>query len=118
MESIGTDAPLNGLVGASEPYPVRRDDPRTGPCKDRNHLAVKVAATRLAMNAQKCMTGVLWSLIYIVDAQALIAWQRVQIMRLESPIGKIGEAIVRCAFSLDLRISFLMSAVGLGSLLQ
>ena len=70
------------------------------------------------MNAQKCMTGVLWSLIYIVDAQALIAWQRVQIMRLESPIGKIGESIVRCAFSLDLRISFLMSAVGLGSLLQ
>ena len=53
MEVEGVDAIVDGLVRAAEAQPVRGDHTNTCAGKDRDHLSINVAPTRLAMQTEK-----------------------------------------------------------------
>src|ERR1700751_5422182 len=75
---------LAWLVGSSKPQKVRRHDAMASGQKHRDHLAIEIGPSRLAMQAEISLHVVRrlrWSLVDGVDAQALVSFQIVEVRR-------------------------------------
>ncbi len=96
---------VHGLVGATEAEEVGRHDAVPGRREDRDHLAVKVAPGRLAVQAQHGAAArrARGRLVEIVDAQRLVARQLLEVVRREIEPRQAFEPIVGSAQRLHCR---------------
>src|SRR3974390_1978693 len=86
METKRIDCILDWLVGSSKAQKVRRHGAMASSQKHRDHLAIEIGPGRLAMQAEISLhvgRKLRRPLVNRVDAQALVSFQVVEVMRPE-----------------------------------
>src|SRR5262245_17746695 len=104
VETKRVDRILDWLVGSSEAQKVRRDHAMASGQKHRDHLAIEIGPGRLTMQAEISLhVGRRFHrpLVHGVDAQALISFQTVEIMRSEGIARQLRKPLFRCAQRFD-----------------
>src|ERR1700746_3333764 len=98
MKTKRVDRILDWLVGSSKPQKVRRHDAMASSQKHRDHLAIEIGPSRLAMQAEISLhvgRRLGRPLVDSVDAQALVSLQIVEVMRPEGISRQLREPVFR-----------------------
>ena len=104
MEVEGIDRVIDGFVRPAEAEIVGRHDAITGAGHQGDKLAIEIAPGGLTVETEEHFFDVARPFVEIVEAQALVSRQVLEIMRGKAIARKIGESVVGRAECLDHRL--------------
>src|SRR5262249_23998076 len=111
-ETKRVDRIFDWLVGSSKPQKVRRQDAMASGQKHRDHFAIEIGPARLAMQAEIGLhvgRRLRRPLVDGVDAQALVSFQIVEVMRPEGIVRQFHKPLFWSAQRFDERSHVRMS---------